>query len=368
MAEPGEEGSERVALVETPYGTARVGVLGSPRPGRPAILTFPDVGHTHESCFAPLFAHPEMQEIARGFLRLHLEAPGMEEGAPPYPSGYQYPSLEQLAEMIPYVLQHLNVRSVIGIGVGAGAFVLAKFGLSRPEAVEGLVLVNIDPQAKGWMDWAAHKLSGLTSSTTDLILGHLFTQEELAAAPPAVQQSRERLGGAPNVPLLWAMYNSRGDLGLERNGAVTLRCPVMLVVGDASPHEDAVVECNAKLDPTQTSFLKQTTPSSPRSAAAAAAAHPATSGTGRAGAVQNTPKRPKKKGQPRDLEEVEKTPRGNLAKFQLIWESELNLRLDLEIWGPPNAPRDLRFEARGPVAFSVEFLKNLGKLGWKTSF
>ncbi|XP_071885728.1 protein NDRG2 isoform X3 [Anas platyrhynchos] len=368
MAEPGEEGSERVALVETPYGTARVGVLGSPRPGRPAILTFPDVGHTHESCFAPLFAHPEMQEIARGFLRLHLEAPGMEEGAPPYPSGYQYPSLEQLAEMIPYVLQHLNVRSVIGIGVGAGAFVLAKFGLSRPEAVEGLVLVNIDPQAKGWMDWAAHKLSGLTSSTTDLILGHLFTQEELAAAPPAVQQSRERLGGAPNVPLLWAMYNSRGDLGLERNGAVTLRCPVMLVVGDASPHEDAVVECNAKLDPTQTSFLKMADgggqpqlsqpaklteafkyfvqgmgyaddPQQPQERGGGGGGAPGHQRDGQSRGCPKHPKTPQKKGQPRDLEEVEKTPRGNLAKFQLIWESELNLRLDLEIWGPPNAPR-----------------------------
>ncbi|XP_066843190.1 protein NDRG2-like [Anser cygnoides] len=257
MAEPREEGSERVAVVETPYGAARVTVVGSPRPGRPALLTFPDVGHTHESCFAPLFAHEEMQEIApRLSCACTSRAPGMEEGAPPYPSGYQYPSLEQLAETIPCVLQHLNVRSVIGIGVGAGAFVLAKFGVTARRAVEGLVLVNIDPQAKGWMDWAAHKLSGLTSSTTELILGHLFTQEELAAAPPPVQQSRERLGGAPNVPLLWAMYNSRGDLGLERNGAVTLRCPVMLVVGDNSPHEDAVVECNAKLDPTQTSFLK----------------------------------------------------------------------------------------------------------------
>ncbi|XP_074995561.1 protein NDRG2-like, partial [Calonectris borealis] len=49
---------------------------------------------------------------------------------------------------------------------------------------------------------------------------------------------------------------SRGDLGLERSGAGSLRCPVLLVVGDNSPHEDAVVECNAKLDPTQTSFLK----------------------------------------------------------------------------------------------------------------
>ncbi|XP_074421031.1 protein NDRG2-like isoform X2 [Larus michahellis] len=194
-----------------------------------------------ESCFTPLFAHEEMGEIVKNFLVVHVDPPGMEEGAPPYPPGYQYPSLEQLAEMIPCILQYLNIASIIGMGVGAGAFVLAKFGLLHPEAVEGLVLVNIDPQAKGWMDWAAHKLSGLTSSTTDMILAHLFTQEELSAAPPAVQSSRARLGATPNAPLLWGMYNS---------------CPMLLVVGDGSPHEEAVVECNAKLDPTQTSFLK----------------------------------------------------------------------------------------------------------------
>ncbi|KAM9251672.1 protein NDRG2 [Cariama cristata] len=244
------------AVLETPFGAVSVTLVGSPRPGRPALLTFPDVGHTHESCFAPLFAHEEMVEILRSFLVVHVDPPGMEEGAPPYPAGYQYPSLEQLAEMIPCILQYLNIASIIGMGVGAGAFVLAKFGLLHPEAVEGLVLVNIDPQAKGWMDWAAHKLSGLTSSTTEMILAHLFTQEELAAAPPPVRQGRERLGAMPNAPLLWAMYNSRGDLGLQRSGAGSLRCPVLLVVGDNSPHEDAVVECNAKLDPTQTSFLK----------------------------------------------------------------------------------------------------------------
>ncbi|KAM6032871.1 protein NDRG2-like, partial [Chlamydotis macqueenii] len=100
-----------------------------------------------------------------------------------------------------------NIASVVGIGVGAGAFVLAKFGLLHPEAVEGLVLININPRAKGWVDWVAHKLSGLTSSSSELILAHLFTQEELAAAPPPVQQARRRLGAAPNAPLLWAMYN-----------------------------------------------------------------------------------------------------------------------------------------------------------------
>ncbi|KAM6225817.1 protein NDRG2-like [Porphyrio hochstetteri] len=224
------------ALLETPYGTVTVSTWGTPRPGRPALLTFPDVGHTHSSCFSPLFEHPEMLEISRTFLVVHLDPPGMEEGAPPYPSGYQYPSLEQLAETVPCVLQQLHIPSIVGIGVGAGAFVLAKFGLLHPEAVEGLVLLNIDPSAKGWMDWAASK-------------------EELSAAPPPIREARERIRGTANVGLYWSMYCSRGDLGLERSGG-GLKCPVLLVVGDGSPHEDAVVECNAKLDPTSTSFLK----------------------------------------------------------------------------------------------------------------
>ncbi|KAM4754442.1 protein NDRG2-like [Cyanocitta cristata] len=243
-------------LLETPFGVVHAWISGSPRPGRPSLVTWPDVGHTHRTCFSELFGHPEMSEIARSFHLVQLEPPGMEEGAPPYPSGYQYPSLEQLAEAVPGVLQGLGIRSIVGVGVGAGAFVLAKFGLLHPEAVEGLVLLNLDPRAKGWMDWAASKLSGLTTSTNEMILGHLFTQDELAAASPIVRRLREHLAAMANAPLLWTMYTSRGDLGLERSGAGSLSCPVLLVVGDNSPHEDAVVECNAKLDPTQTSFLK----------------------------------------------------------------------------------------------------------------
>lgn len=242
------------ALLETPYGSVSVSLEGTARAGRPALVTWPDVGHTHSSCFAPLFAHPEMKEIAQNFLTVHLDPPGMEEGAPLYPSGYQYPSLEQLAETLPGILQQLHISSIIGIGVGVGAFVLAKFALGHPQSVEGLVLINIDPQAKGWVDWAAQKLSGLTSSPTEQILAHLFTQEELSAAPPPVQEARKRLGGGGNQSLLWSMYGSRADLGLERGGG--LRCPVLLVVGDGTRHEEAVVELNAKLDPTQTSFLK----------------------------------------------------------------------------------------------------------------
>nr|KAF6392987.1 NDRG family member 2 [Pipistrellus kuhlii] len=234
--------------VETPYGSVTFTVYGTPKPKRPAILTYHDVGLNYKSCFQPLFQSGDMQEIIQNFVRVHVNAPGMEEGAPVYPVGYQYPSLDQLADTIPCILQYLNFSSIIGVGVGAGAYILSRYALNHQDTVEGLVLINIDPNAKGWMDWAAHKLTGLTSSIPEMILGHLFSQEELSGNSELIQKYRNIITHAPNIEnieLYWNSYNNRRDLNFERGGDITLKCPVMLVV-----------ECNSKLDPTQTSFLK----------------------------------------------------------------------------------------------------------------
>ncbi|MGH0155507.1 UNVERIFIED_CONTAM: hypothetical protein FKN15_029902 [Acipenser sinensis] len=140
--------------IETPYGLVHVTIHGSPKPRRPAIVTYHDVGLNHKSCFGPLFRFEDMQEITKNFVVCHIDAPGQEEGAAAFPVGYQYPSMDQLAEMVPCILQYFNRR----------------------------------------------------------------------------------------------------DLNIDRGS--TLKSPVMLVVGDQAPYEDAVVECNSKMDPTQTSFLK----------------------------------------------------------------------------------------------------------------
>ncbi|XP_056384575.1 protein NDRG2 isoform X2 [Hyla sarda] len=250
---------EQKHSIETPYGMVTVTIQGSPKPKRPAIVTFHDVGMDHKMCFGSLFENEDMYEIVKNFVVCHIEAPGQEEGAAVYPVGYQYPSLDQLAETIPSVLQYLNFPSIIGIGVGAGAYILARYTLSHPNTVEGLVLINIDPNAKGWMDWAAHKLTGLTSSIPEMILAHLFSAEEISGSSDTVRQYKTTILNSPivsNNQLYWNSFNNRRDLNLERGGDVTLKCPVMLVVGDQAPYEDAVVECNSKLDPTQTSFLK----------------------------------------------------------------------------------------------------------------
>uniref|UniRef100_A0A4W4FEY8 Protein NDRG3 n=1 Tax=Electrophorus electricus TaxID=8005 RepID=A0A4W4FEY8_ELEEL len=230
--------------LETPYGVLHVTLRGTPKGNRPAILTYHDIGLNHKSCFNTLFNYEDMQEITQHFAVVHVDAPGQQENAPPFPTGYQYPTMDELSEMLPSVLTQLKINSVIGIGVGAGAYILCKLALNQPALVEGLVLINVDPCAKGWMDWAASKFSGWTSNLVDIVMGHHFSTEELTENQEIVQTYRLHIAQDINQDNLALFFHSY-DM-----------CPVLLVVGDTSPAVEAVVECNSRLNPTRTTLLK----------------------------------------------------------------------------------------------------------------
>ncbi|XP_036394351.1 protein NDRG1b [Megalops cyprinoides] len=251
--------------VETPHGKLHCTIKGVPKGNRPIILTFHDIGLNHKSCFNPLFNHEDMQEIMRHFAVCHVDAPGQQEGATTLSTGYNYPSMDQLSEALPCVLKHFGLRSVIGIAVGAGAYILAKFALEHPDMVEGLVLININACAEGWMDWAAHKITGWTQALPDMVITHLFGKEEIHNNHNLIQTFRHHITNdinQTNLQHFVKSYNSRRDLEIERpvhggNANVkTLQCPALLVVGDSSPAVDAVVDCNSKLNPTKTTLLK----------------------------------------------------------------------------------------------------------------
>ncbi|XP_013922465.1 PREDICTED: protein NDRG4 [Thamnophis sirtalis] len=232
--------------IETPYGLLHVVLRGSARGNRPALLTYHDVGLNHKLCFNTLFNSEEMQEITKHFMFYR----------------YQYPSMDQLAAMLPSVVQHFGFKYVIGIGVGAGAYVLAKFALSR--RVESLgPQVWAGPGDGLIATYTSRPGSGGCLPGLPLPVPSPCPQEELANNMELVQSYRQQIASTVNqfnLQLFWTMYNSRRDLEMNRPGsapnAKTLRCPVMLVVGDNAPAEDGVVECNSKLDPTTTTFLK----------------------------------------------------------------------------------------------------------------
>lgn len=237
--------------------------MRTPKGNRPVILTYHDIGMNHKTCYNPLFNSEDMQEITQHFAVCHVDAPGQQDGAASFPAGYMYPSMDQLAEMLPGVLHQFGLKSIIGMGTGAGAYILTRFALNNPEMVEGLVLINVNPCAEGWMDWAASKISGWTQALPDMVVSHLFGKEEMQNNVEVVHTYRQHIindMNPGNLHLFINAYNSRRDLEIERPmpGAhtVTLQCPALLVVGDNSPAVDAVVECNSKLDPTKTTLLK----------------------------------------------------------------------------------------------------------------
>uniref|UniRef100_A0AAQ4R4Y6 N-myc downstream regulated 1a n=1 Tax=Gasterosteus aculeatus aculeatus TaxID=481459 RepID=A0AAQ4R4Y6_GASAC len=253
--------------VETPFGRIHCTMKGVPKGDRPVILTFHDIGLNHKTCWDTLFNHEDMSEIMQHFAVCHVDAPGQHEGANTFSTGYEYPSMDQLSETLPLVLK---LKSVLGIGIGAGAYILTRFALDFPEMVEGLMLININPCAEGWMDWAAHKISGWTHAMPDMIITHLFGKEEIHHNHDLIGTYRQHIANDMNqfnLHLFIKSYESRRDLEIERPipGGIfrTLKCPSLLVVGDTSPAVEAVVECNTKLDPTKTTLLKVRRPATP---------------------------------------------------------------------------------------------------------
>ncbi|KAJ0066116.1 hypothetical protein NL108_001328, partial [Boleophthalmus pectinirostris] len=251
--------------VETQYGKIHCVFAGTPRTNRPIILTYHDVGLNHKSCFDSLFNHEDMREILRHFPVCHVEAPGQHEEAKTLPASYVYPTMDQLSETLPTVLKHFGLRSVIGLGVGAGAYILAKFALNHPDLVDGLVLININPHAEGLMDTMATKLTEWTQTLPDTIIAHIFGKEEIQTNLDLIATYRHHITtnmNQSNISQFLRSYNNRPALEVERpvpGGNVTVRtlkCSTLLVVGDYSPAVDPVVDCNSKLNPTKTTLLK----------------------------------------------------------------------------------------------------------------
>uniref|UniRef100_A0A8C2X3K9 Protein NDRG2 n=1 Tax=Cyclopterus lumpus TaxID=8103 RepID=A0A8C2X3K9_CYCLU len=238
--------------VETHYGNVHCIMTGTPKANLPVVLTFHDVGLNHKSCFDTLFNHEDMREIIRHLPVCHVEAPGQHEGAKTLHAEYSYPSMDQLSEALPAVLKHFGV---IGLGVGAGAYILAKFALNHPDLVDGLVLININPSAEGLMDSVASKVSSIRGVITHNACRIRYL--------PSINTT---CCIDNKAKLQWRCflrsYNNRTALEVERPvaggniNARTLKCSTLLVVGDNSPAVEAVVDCNSKLDPTKTTLLK----------------------------------------------------------------------------------------------------------------
>jgi pimeloyl-ACP methyl ester carboxylesterase len=111
--------------------------------------------------------------------------------------------MDELAAQLLFVLSQFGLKSVIGLGVGAGANILARFAMQHPDKVifaeeekktiflhfhvpphfqvGALCLVNCSSTATGWIEWGYQLMNarnlrtkGMTQGVLDYLMWHHF--------------------------------------------------------------------------------------------------------------------------------------------------------------------------------------------------
>lgn len=259
--------------IPTDKGDILVAVQGDTN--KPAILTYHDLGLNFSTSFAGFFNFPVMRGLLENFCVYHVTAPGQEEGAPTLPEDYIYPTMDELAAQLLFVLSHFGLKTVIGLGVGAGANILARFALAHPDKVGALCLINCVSTQSGWIEWGYQSFNarflrtkGMTQGVVDYLMWHHFGRNPEERNHDLVQmfkQHFERGVNPTNLAMFINSYIHRNDLNITRTppgtpgtqpSACTLKMPVINITGALSPHVDDTVTFNGRLDPTNSSWMK----------------------------------------------------------------------------------------------------------------
>uniref|UniRef100_A0A1A9Z6Z5 AB hydrolase-1 domain-containing protein n=1 Tax=Glossina pallidipes TaxID=7398 RepID=A0A1A9Z6Z5_GLOPL len=131
---------------------------------------------------------PCMTEIRERSCFLHVDVPGHADHAEALPESFQFPPLKTLGEDLVTVLDFLHVKYVIGLGEGAGANVLARFGLAHPTRALGLILINATGSAASVMQSFKSKLiqwksDEVAQSAESFLMYHKFGHPPLKIVP-----------------------------------------------------------------------------------------------------------------------------------------------------------------------------------------
>lgn len=82
-------------------------------------------------------------------------------------------------EVLLKVLDELKIQLCVGIGDGAGANILARFGLAHPERLLGLVLINLVSSGVGFLESIKEKFFSKRRSSQQLCPEEIVTMHKV---------------------------------------------------------------------------------------------------------------------------------------------------------------------------------------------
>ncbi|CAM8920499.1 unnamed protein product [Rhodiola kirilowii] len=244
-------------IVQTGCGPVSVIVYGDQ--DKPALVTYPDLGLNHVSCFQGLFFCPEAASLLlHNFCIYHIGPPGHELGAAAINPNEPVLSVDDLADQILEVLNYFGLGAVMCMGVTAGAYILTLFSLKYRDRVLGLILVSPLCKAASWTEWLYNKVMsnllyyyGMCGLLKECLLQRYFSKEvrgnadvpesDIAKACRKLLDEKKSV----NVWRFLQALNKRPDLS---NGLKKLKCRTLLYVGEYSPFHTEALHMASKLD------------------------------------------------------------------------------------------------------------------------
>jgi len=193
------------------------------------FMTVHDVGVNHNTWLR--FANsPAMAQIREKAVFLHIDLLGQEDGADDVDGSY--PSMQEIGEDLVNILDTLRVKCVIGLGEGAGANILLRFGAMHVSRCLGIVCLNPNP-------------------TTPTLLANIMDRVKKQAKPMTAEQKQMNQS---NVKKFLEAFESRNDVTsvVEKSS-----CDTMLIAGSkADTHVKGIDAIFGYCNKTKTSMMK----------------------------------------------------------------------------------------------------------------
>ncbi|KAL7033001.1 hypothetical protein ACKWTF_007451 [Chironomus riparius] len=203
-----------------------------------------------------------MTEIKERSCFIHVDVPGHADNSGALSDNFAFPSLQTLGEDLVTVLDYLHVKYVIGLGEGAGANVLARFGLKHPSRCLGLILINCTGSAATVLEtfktkFISWKGDEVGQGAEDFLLYHKFGHQLVGDNPDKekiVQDFQSRLHStlnSKNVKQYVKTFMTRKDLPLKN-----CKVDILLITGMLSPYSTVVEKLHKDTDKEKVTMMK----------------------------------------------------------------------------------------------------------------
>lgn len=223
------------------------------------FLTVHDIGNNHGS-FKGFVDSDQFEEVKKRSIFIHIDVPGQENNSENLKE-MSFPTIQALGEDLVTVLDQLRVKYCIGIGDGAGANIITRFGMMHVTRCLGVILLHPTANASTIMDNFKDKFQKLKIKTTGENIvayrkyGHkLEGQDDKEKALEEYKSQMKTTINPKNLQMYMDAFHNRSDITPQLKEG--LKCDALVVVGNKTSHVHAAEYMHSHMDKTKSSLLK----------------------------------------------------------------------------------------------------------------